>query len=184
VLRSGFGVESAGSCRMGCRCSKGLSFVAPASWHRWEERIRERTPCLEFVAFYTVLANFPYWMATKDLGLLRNRGFFCIEYVAVGLLALVIPPCRFSNRSLSNDVRRSDLRDLRIVFSFDSAMPDKRRDISHVTHLSSVFRRGNRTACVDCGCGWVLFIECGRSGSPAAADSHLSLDVWSPDFRH
>lgn len=43
-----------------------------------------------FVAFYTIFANLPFWTASPLLGLLRN-GFFCLDYVVVGLLALFLP---------------------------------------------------------------------------------------------
>ncbi|MFZ0319986.1 MAG: sulfatase-like hydrolase/transferase [Candidatus Sulfotelmatobacter sp.] len=43
-----------------------------------------------FVVFYAILANLPFWAASPMLGLMRN-GVFCIEYAAVGLLALFVP---------------------------------------------------------------------------------------------
>ena len=43
-----------------------------------------------FVAFYAIFANLPFWTASPLLGLLRN-GLFCIDYVAVGVLALFLP---------------------------------------------------------------------------------------------
>jgi Sulfatase len=43
-----------------------------------------------FIAFYSIFANLPFWTASPILGLMRN-GVFCVEYVAVGLLALFIP---------------------------------------------------------------------------------------------
>jgi hypothetical protein len=45
---------------------------------------------LSFVLFYVVLANIPYWIASRWLGLLP-LGWFCIEYAVVGLLALFLP---------------------------------------------------------------------------------------------
>jgi len=43
-----------------------------------------------FVIFYAVLANIPFWLACPWLGIYRNA-WFCLEYVAVGLLALFVP---------------------------------------------------------------------------------------------
>jgi uncharacterized membrane protein len=43
-----------------------------------------------FVFFYAIFANVPFWTASPWLGLLRN-GLFCLEYAAVGLLALFVP---------------------------------------------------------------------------------------------
>jgi hypothetical protein len=45
---------------------------------------------LLFVVFYSILANLPFWAACPAIGLLRN-GWFCLEYAAVGLLALFLP---------------------------------------------------------------------------------------------
>ncbi len=43
-----------------------------------------------FVVFYAVLANIPFWVACSSLGIFRNA-WFCMEYVAIGLLALFVP---------------------------------------------------------------------------------------------
>jgi hypothetical protein len=43
-----------------------------------------------FVLFYAIVANIPYWTASRWLGLLPI-GWFCVEYAVVGLLALFIP---------------------------------------------------------------------------------------------
>ena len=43
-----------------------------------------------FVAFYSILANIPYWIASREFGLIRN-GWFCLEYALVGLVALFVP---------------------------------------------------------------------------------------------
>jgi hypothetical protein len=48
------------------------------------------TPWLFFVFFYAILANIPFWIASYWLGLLP-LGWFCLEYAAVGLLALFLP---------------------------------------------------------------------------------------------
>jgi hypothetical protein len=53
--------------------------------------LTERTwTLIFFVAFYAILANVPFWTASPLLGLMRN-GLFCLEYAAVGLLALFVP---------------------------------------------------------------------------------------------
>jgi hypothetical protein len=43
-----------------------------------------------FVFFYIVIANIPFWAASRWLGL-WGHGLFCLEYAVVGLLALVVP---------------------------------------------------------------------------------------------
>ncbi len=48
------------------------------------------TPWLSFVAFYAVLANIPYWFISHEFGFLQI-GWFRIQYLTVGLLALVLP---------------------------------------------------------------------------------------------
>lgn len=45
---------------------------------------------LLFVANYAVFANLPLWIASHWLGILPV-GWFCLEYAAVGLLALFVP---------------------------------------------------------------------------------------------
>jgi hypothetical protein len=45
---------------------------------------------LFFVLFYAILANIPFWMASNSFGLVHH-GVFCLEYAAVGLLALFVP---------------------------------------------------------------------------------------------
>jgi hypothetical protein len=45
---------------------------------------------LHFVVFYVVLANLPFWVTSRWLGLQCN-GLFCLDYAAVGLLALFVP---------------------------------------------------------------------------------------------
>jgi phosphoglycerol transferase MdoB-like AlkP superfamily enzyme len=42
-----------------------------------------------FVVLYAILANVPFWTASSLLGLLHNR-LFCLEFLAVGFLALFI----------------------------------------------------------------------------------------------
>jgi len=43
-----------------------------------------------FVAFFAILANIPFWVASRTVGLVCT-GYVCLEYAAVGLLALFIP---------------------------------------------------------------------------------------------
>ena len=45
---------------------------------------------LPFVLFYTLIANLPFWAASRWLGIFRN-GWFCMDYVLLGLIALVAP---------------------------------------------------------------------------------------------
>jgi hypothetical protein len=45
---------------------------------------------LPFVVFYAVLANIPFWVASRWLGIFQN-GWLCLEYVAIGLAALFVP---------------------------------------------------------------------------------------------
>jgi sulfatase-like protein len=54
-------------------------------------RHAELARCALYVIFYTLLANIPFWVASPLLGISRN-GWFCLEYVAVGLIALFAPP--------------------------------------------------------------------------------------------
>ncbi|MFP5204836.1 MAG: sulfatase-like hydrolase/transferase [Acidobacteriota bacterium] len=44
-----------------------------------------------FVAMYVVLANVPYWIVAHEFGLDSRIGYFCVQYAAVGLIALVAP---------------------------------------------------------------------------------------------
>jgi phosphoglycerol transferase MdoB-like AlkP superfamily enzyme len=62
---------------------------------------------LLFVVFYTVFANVPYWFASHEFGFLDHRGLFCLQFVTVGLIALVAPPILSSILLLS--VIASDL---------------------------------------------------------------------------
>jgi hypothetical protein len=54
-------------------------------WHRTGWAV-----CISYVVFYTLLANIPFWAASRWLAISPN-GWFCLEYIAVGLLALFIP---------------------------------------------------------------------------------------------
>jgi Sulfatase len=55
------------------------------SWNRFAPAL-----WLLFVAFYTVFANVPFWAASYCLGI-WGHGWFCLEYAAVGMLALFVP---------------------------------------------------------------------------------------------
>jgi hypothetical protein len=71
--------------------------MAPVLLRPWFERVYGNVPWLSFVAFYAVLANIPYWFASREFGF-SPLGWFCIQYVVVGLVALVVP--RFVSASL------------------------------------------------------------------------------------
>jgi hypothetical protein len=43
-----------------------------------------------FVLFYAIVANIPFWVVSYRLSILHD-GWFCISYIAVGLLALFAP---------------------------------------------------------------------------------------------
>ncbi|WP_263350856.1 sulfatase-like hydrolase/transferase [Acidicapsa acidisoli] len=43
-----------------------------------------------YVTFYALLANIPFWVASRWLAISQD-GWFCLEYIAVGLLALFLP---------------------------------------------------------------------------------------------
>jgi len=43
-----------------------------------------------YFAFYAILANIPFWIACKLLGIWCH-GWFCLEYVVIGLVGLFIP---------------------------------------------------------------------------------------------
>ena len=47
-------------------------------------------PWLFFVFFYAVAANIPYWIASSEFGFLRE-GWFCLEFAAIGIVALFVP---------------------------------------------------------------------------------------------
>lgn len=59
--------------------------------HRCSAEIaNEHVPWLLFVAFYVIAANVPYWVASHEFGLC-SLGVFCVQYVTVGLVALIVP---------------------------------------------------------------------------------------------
>jgi phosphoglycerol transferase MdoB-like AlkP superfamily enzyme len=47
---------------------------------------------LGLVFFYAGLANLPYWAAAEKFVYSRQMGWFCTEYMLIGLLALLAPP--------------------------------------------------------------------------------------------
>ncbi len=49
----------------------------------------KRSSWILYVVFYTVFANFPFWLATCITGLVA-RGCFCIDYVVVGIISLYL----------------------------------------------------------------------------------------------
>jgi hypothetical protein len=60
-------------------------------WRRyrlWRQNGRLRW--LAFVLLYAVLANLPFWIASHSFGLIFD-GCFCLEFIAIGLLALFLP---------------------------------------------------------------------------------------------
>jgi hypothetical protein len=55
-------------------------------WPEWQNLSRW---CL-FVLFYGALANIPFWVTAKFLRVERN-GWFCLDYLCVGILSLFVP---------------------------------------------------------------------------------------------
>jgi hypothetical protein len=51
---------------------------------------RSQAAWIAFVFFYAILANLPFWVASRWLGLLP-LGWFCLEYAALGVMALFLP---------------------------------------------------------------------------------------------
>jgi hypothetical protein len=68
--------------------------------------VRKHLRWIALVFFYAVVANIPYWIAAHQFEFVV-RGWFCLEYVAVGLLALLIP--RFAAAGLLVAVIAVDL---------------------------------------------------------------------------
>jgi hypothetical protein len=65
-------------------------FEVPPFRYRWAVTTNLTLFWLRFVAFYAVLANIPYWAASRAFGFVP-LGWFCVEYALVGLIALVVP---------------------------------------------------------------------------------------------
>jgi hypothetical protein len=53
-------------------------------------KLRHPAPWILFVAFYAIFANVPFWIGSFWLGIWCH-GWFCVEFVVVGLLALYLP---------------------------------------------------------------------------------------------
>ena len=61
------------------------------TWHGALTEVQRRhIRWIGFVAFYTIVANLPYWIASQEFGF-TNLGWFCVQYPVVGLIALVAP---------------------------------------------------------------------------------------------
>jgi hypothetical protein len=58
----------------------------------WTGKTAGNASWLIFVLFYVVVANIPYWIASRAFGFTDHLGRFCVEFIAVGLVALVAPP--------------------------------------------------------------------------------------------
>jgi len=61
-------------------------------WPRWAEKRTARLHWIFFVVFFAVLANLPFWIAGHVFGLQPQLGWFCVEFSALGVLALLVPP--------------------------------------------------------------------------------------------
>jgi hypothetical protein len=55
-----------------------------------KRQISERDAVFLIVTFYTILVNVPFWVAGPLLSL-RGSGYFCVEYCAIGVIALFLP---------------------------------------------------------------------------------------------
>jgi phosphoglycerol transferase MdoB-like AlkP superfamily enzyme len=62
----------------------------PASIFRPGGRYADSFRWILFLSFYAVLANLPFWIASRYLGILQN-GWFCLDYIAVGVISLFAP---------------------------------------------------------------------------------------------
>jgi hypothetical protein len=56
----------------------------------WATRVRENLPWLSLVVSYCILCNIPYWIAAHEFGF-SPLGWFCVQYPALGLVALFAP---------------------------------------------------------------------------------------------
>jgi hypothetical protein len=72
-----------------CRTIPQRSKEPPANiLNRWK---RDGTSAwIPYILFYTVLANLPFWAASRWLAISPN-GWFCLDYIAIGLVALYLP---------------------------------------------------------------------------------------------
>ena len=76
-----------GTLRIGLRGS----FWLVSSLH-WASKTLGQARWFLYVIFYAVIANIPYWISCREFGFLDRRGWFCVQFVTVGLLALVARP--------------------------------------------------------------------------------------------
>lgn len=51
---------------------------------------REFVPWIACVVFYVIIANIPYWFASRELDFVQ-MGLFCAQYAAAGILSLFLP---------------------------------------------------------------------------------------------
>jgi hypothetical protein len=69
-------------------CEKRL--VGSMLPYPWATRVIEDFKWLPFVMFYCVFCNIPYWIAAHEFSF-ESLGWFCVQYAAVGLVALFVP---------------------------------------------------------------------------------------------
>jgi len=63
----------------------------PHDWRRvWTDIAGDHAPWITFVALYAIFANLPYWIVARAFGF-RSLGWFCVDYLTAGLIALMIP---------------------------------------------------------------------------------------------
>jgi len=56
----------------------------------WAQNAVAQAPVLKHVAFYAIVANFPYWLVAHAFGF-APFGWFCVSYIVAGAIALVVP---------------------------------------------------------------------------------------------
>jgi hypothetical protein len=83
-------LADAGKLLMGFDYGTKQGFTEVALRPAWTWTDADSIHWLFFVAFYAVLANIPFWTAREAFGL-QHHGVFCLEFAAVGLLALFVP---------------------------------------------------------------------------------------------
>jgi hypothetical protein len=104
----------------------------------WFEKLSRNVPWISFVAFYGILANVPYWFASREFGFLQI-GLFCLQYLTVGLLGLFIP--RFLSATLLLAIIFADLLD-GVCASFSLPVAESLENLGVVHALS-----GTRLTC-------------------------------------
>ena len=75
---------------MGSNRTTKLGYRELAFCPAWIRKHGDFSHLLFFLFFYSILANIPFWTASDAFGLVHH-GLFCLEYAAVGLLALFVP---------------------------------------------------------------------------------------------